>query len=144
MKLFKDKTGDSGDLAVAEPPAATRSTKHAAVQADLDDIQRERSRLEEESRILSERLTVIAVQTEEAKVKMATCAGKSGTSALDALDRERLELVRKREGLQILIERLSTRQAPLQARARQLAQIADIQRQDDAVAIFEKNVSCLR
>jgi hypothetical protein len=57
---------------------------------------------------------------------------------LDTLDRERSEIVRRREGLQILVERLAARQAPLQAKARQLAQIADQQRQDDEVEKFQR------
>jgi hypothetical protein len=106
MRIFgKMKQQDTGGVAVVEPPAATPSAELSAVQADLDDIQRERGRLEEESRILSERLVVIAARADELKVEMASCAGGSGTSALDALDRERVELQRKREGIQILVER---------------------------------------
>lgn len=102
MKLFKGKQ-DRGGTAVAEPEAKSDTVSDlpvdvhaelAAIQTEINALQAERSRLEEESRILAERLAVIAAQSDELKVQMASCAGSSGTSALDALDRERVELQR--------------------------------------------------
>jgi hypothetical protein len=46
----------------------------------------------------------------------------------------------QRAGIRILIERVSERSGPLQAPARQLTQIGDQLRQDEAVAKFESTV----
>lgn len=146
--LFKKQRSEEGAVAVAEPEAKSESLSDspvdvhaelASIQTELNCVQADRSRLEEESRILAERLSVNAAQSEEAKLQMASCAGGSGdtTATLDALDRERVELQRRREGIQLRLDRLAQRQAPLQARARQVAQIADQQRQDDAVEKFQ-------
>ena len=153
MKLFKNRREDGGAVAVAEPETKSESLSdspvdvHAelsAVQAEINTLQADRSRLEEESRILAERLAVIAAQSEEAKVQLASCAtGSSSTVSLDALDRERVELQRRREGIQIRVERLSHRQAPLQAKARELAQVVDQHRQDAVVAEFRKRAEQL-
>jgi hypothetical protein len=141
MKLFKGKQ-DQGGIAVAESEIAPAETLDQ-VQADLDDIAGERARLEDESRTLAGRLAEIAAQVDEAKVQMASCGGSSGTSALNARECERREITSRREGIQILVERLAARQAPLQSRARTLAGQADLERQDAEVVAFQKKAELL-
>lgn len=142
MKIFGRQ--DAGTATMERPPAAAASSAELLdqVQDQITKLQQERAGLEGQSRGHSELLA--AIDGESVALKERLAAGDvSLTPALDEFDRRRTESNRKLDGIRSSIASLDGRMAPLARRARELAQVIDVQRQDQAVVAFEKKTELL-
>jgi chromosome segregation ATPase len=146
MKLFRGKYHEDqgGTVATMAPETVATSVAYDldGIQTQITALQDERLRLEAQSRRHSEQ--IVAIDAEAAGLNQKLVAGDATMgAALDVLDVRRVDSVRKVEGIKQVIANLEARLAPLARQARELAQIADQQRQDVEVAAFEKKAEQL-
>jgi len=111
-------------------------------QDKITGLESQRTQLQRDSAVLSMRLAEIIRQSAELKIKFSRGDAAAGVT-LEKLDREVLELGHKREGIQLSLSRLEAQLAPLHAEARQLAEAADLERQDREVADFTQTAGRL-
>jgi hypothetical protein len=98
-------------------------------QEKVADVQQQIARYQDEARALADQIAAIDQRANEQKVLLA--GGGAGASAtLDALERERLALDRKRQGIVLAIAGLDQQLKPLISRTAELAHVLDIERQD--------------
>ncbi len=123
-----------------EPKAETTSAGRLQQAQDrLNELQRERDRMAAQSRELAERVAEISGESDHAKLRLATGLGdeEKCREKLNALDLERARLQQKLDGCALAIKELEGRISILSETARELAQAADQERQQEVVENFQ-------
>src|SRR6266852_7668105 len=140
MRIFGG-TKQQGGVATMEPETGKTEVPMTLeqAQAQMDTLAADRARLQAWATRMEARIVAIDAESNALKPQLLAADGNAAANAvLDSLDSERIQAIRKLDGIKLAIAGVEQKLSPLQGRARELAQAADAERQDQAVAKFQE------